>query len=122
MELLTPEIFKTLNLELLPEEAERSNITTIMSNIHAKHPHADIATLIFSEPTTFDNYVYDIIIDYIEVEGKIYSFDFDIHINVSNSHKRTFTDKTKEIVFDLNPDYFRNESGEMIRYFNYRFC
>ena len=122
MELLIPSICETFDIEVQPEEVERSNITTIMSNIHARHPHARYATITFYSSYTFDNYVYDIDIRDITVDDKVYSFGEDqVYIHISNSSMRTFTCKTKEIVFDLHADYFRNEEGEMIKFFHYRF-
>lgn len=123
MDLLTPSIFKTLNLEYNANEIEKTSAQIIIENIIESHKNVKEVSFEFDQNNveTFDNYVYNIIIDEVRFNDNVVTFDRPVRITVSNNINRKMNENCRKVVYSTKFDLFRNEEGLIIKYYPYKF-
>ena len=123
MELLIPKSFKMFGFEYEAEEVEKSSASIIIDNIINIYGKTNEVTFVFdkNETYTFDNYVYYLKIKYVSFSSFEIAFPVNVIICVSNNSKRKLSDKHTKVVYNTAYNTFRNEAGEVIKYYDYRF-
>ena len=123
MELLIPKSFKMFGYEYEAEEVEKSSASIIIDNIINIYGKTNEVTFVFdkNETYTFDNYVYYLKIKYVSFSSFEIAFPVNVIICVSNNSKRKLSDKHTKVVYNTAYNTFRNEAGEVIKYYDYRF-
>ena len=123
MELLIPKSFKMFGYEYEAEEVEKSSAAIIIENVINIYGKTDDITFVFdkNESYTFDNYVYYLKVKYISFSTFEIAFPVDVIISVSNNSKRKMCDNHTKVVYNTVYSTFRNDSGEVIKYYDYRF-
>ena len=123
MELLIPKSFKMFGFEYKAEEVEKSSASIIIENIINIYGKTNEVTFVFdnNETYTFDNYVYYLKIKYVSFSSFEIAFPVNVIICVSNNSKRKLSDKHTKVIYNTAYNTFRNEAGEVIKYYDYRF-
>ena len=123
MELLIPNSFKTFGLEYEAEEIEKCSAAIIIENVKQKYGNVSHITFVFdpSDMYSYDNYVFYIHVKHISFETFEIAFPVDVIISVSNNNKRRMSNNCCRVIYSTKYETFRNDEGEIIKYYPYSF-